>query len=176
MPPRSARFPRARLRDRDAAAAIARAIVCEGSGERHSPVDGFAKGEPKSPFRSKPVPTHRSWSRARQPWTRIAQGARPAPLRDGSRESSSLPRSGCNAETLPSAAKGSMPTAADRIPCRIGRHKDGLIGSRDALKGVRGEPESSPGKVSAVVPRTPCTKPYCGFAPLYDYAMRQGHK
>lgn len=56
------------------------------------------------------------------------QGGADSPLRDGSRESGSLPGRGCNAETVASDAKGSMPAAADIIPCMIGRQQDGRIG------------------------------------------------
>src|SRR5216683_257439 len=58
--------------------------------KKPAPVDGCPEGEPKFPFRSKPVPKHRSWSRARKPG-RGLQGGATIPLLDGSRESRSLP-------------------------------------------------------------------------------------
>jgi len=74
--------------------------------------------------------------------------------------------------------RGSMPHAGGLHPSPIDRHKDGLLGCRDALKGGRGEQESSPGKVSAVVPRTPCTSLYPGLAlslPWYQAEKTEGN-
>src|SRR6266851_904690 len=54
-------------------------------GLRPASVDGYPEGEPKSPSWSKPMPKHRSWSRARKPG-RGLQGGAIIPLLDGSRE------------------------------------------------------------------------------------------
>ena len=60
---------------------------------------------------SKPVPKHRSWSRTRKSWSRVARGYEQPPARWVQGEPKS-PWSRCNGDYVASAGTGSMPVSA----------------------------------------------------------------
>lgn len=100
------------------------------------------------------------------------KGARPAPLRDGSRESGSLHGRDATPNTLPSAARARCPHAADRIPCRIDRHQDGLIGLGMPCRGSAGNRRVPPARCAWYY-HTLCSS-LPGISPHYDYAIKRG--
>ncbi|CAH1686054.1 hypothetical protein CHELA20_54333 [Hyphomicrobiales bacterium] len=156
MPPRSARFPRARtavigtlpppsparhLRGFRGAPFPGR-WVCKGRAE----VSLLLEAGADTPVVVQGATALAASASAKGYGRQGLQGGAASPFARWVQGERSLPWSGCNAETLPSAARARCPHAADRIPCRIGRHKDGLIGSRDALRGSAGNRRVPPAR------------------------------
>ena len=130
----------------------------QGGCQRPLLVDGCPEGEPTSPSRSKPAPKRRSWSRTRKSWSRVARGRDLPPARWVQGEPKS-PWSRCNGDV-----RCAQPGRA-RCPSALKRPADQSLG--DSAPKERHEPRDFPGgsagdgksprKVSAVLPRTPCT-------------------
>ena len=157
MPPRSARFPRARIAVIGTLPPPSPARRLRGFRGAPFPGRWVCKGRAEVSLlleagADTPVVVQGATALAAKPAIAIlrrrvgCKGARPAPLRDGSRESAVSFGRDATPKPLPSAARARCPHAADCIPCRIGRHKDGLIGFRGALRGSAGNRRVPPAR------------------------------
>lgn len=149
----------------------ARMSATDGSRDAAMPlVDGIAKGERNLAF-ARSRCRHTGRGPGRESLGRGCKG-RGSPLRDGFRESGSLPDRDATPTCCAQPGRARCPQAnSARLTASVGPNPPTRIRSLTAGPegGTRGTGES-PRKVRVVVPRTPCTKLYSGF-PCYNFII-----